>query len=113
MKDQLCEYFKNCAYAYSVEDFDRNIEKMRSIGGDIFESFLEDISKEYHSIIHFQGNWWGEMSNAIAKSFNAMISEKRRMPILDLIESIMGRLMVMMSNRRRVSVLCYIKKRRR
>ncbi|RXH78434.1 hypothetical protein DVH24_001952 [Malus domestica] len=65
LKDQLCEYFKNCAYACRVEDFDRNIEKMRSVGG--------------------------------------YISEEHRMLILDLIESIRGRLMVMIFDRRCVS----------
>ncbi|RXH75037.1 hypothetical protein DVH24_029758 [Malus domestica] len=63
LKDQLCEYFKNCAYACSAEDFDRNIEKMRSIGRDISDSFLDDIPKEYYSIIHFRGNRWGKMSH--------------------------------------------------
>lgn len=36
LRDQLCD----CAYACSVENFDRNIVKMRSVGGDISYSFL-------------------------------------------------------------------------
>ena len=90
MNDQLCEYFKNCAYACSVEDFDRNFSKMRNVGRDIYDSFLDDLPKEHYSIIHFRGNQWDELSNTTAESFNSMTFEERQIPILDLIESIRG-----------------------
>ncbi|RXH81277.1 hypothetical protein DVH24_005191 [Malus domestica] len=49
-----------------VEDFDKNIEKMRSVSRYISNSFLDDLPKEHCSILHFLINRWGKMSNGTA-----------------------------------------------
>ncbi|XP_070669067.1 uncharacterized protein [Malus domestica] len=100
LKKKMMNLLANCAYACTPSDFDDCIAEFKDNGQGHVKNFLCDLPKENYVIAHFPGKRWGSMSNALSESFNAMVSNSRCMPLMDLLEDIRVRLMGSMAEKR-------------
>ena len=88
LKKKMMNLLANCAYACTPSDFDDCMAEFKDNGQGHVKNFLCDLPKENYAIAHFPGKRWGSMSNALSESFNAMVSNSRCMPLMDLLEDI-------------------------
>ncbi|CAN6547405.1 unnamed protein product [Malus baccata var. baccata] len=100
LKKKMMNLLANCAYAYTPSDFDDCMAEFKDNGQGHVKNFLCDLPKENYAIAHFPSKRWGSMSNALSESFNAMVSNSRCMPLMDLLEDIRVRLMGSMAEKR-------------
>ncbi|CAN6558550.1 unnamed protein product [Malus baccata var. baccata] len=100
LKKKMMNLLANCAYACTPSDFDDCMAEFKDNGQGHVKNFLCDLPKENYAIAHFPGKRWGLMSNALSESFNAMVSNSRCMPLMDLLEDIRVRLMGSMAEKR-------------
>nr|XP_028949307.1 uncharacterized protein LOC103425240 [Malus domestica] len=100
LKKKMMNLLANCAYACTPSDFDDCMAEFKDNGQGHVKNFLCDLPKENYVIAHFPGKRWGSMSNALSESFNAMVSNSRCMPLMDLLEDIRVRLMGSMAEKR-------------
>ncbi|RXI08254.1 hypothetical protein DVH24_022398, partial [Malus domestica] len=50
---KMVQLFKNCAYSFTPEVFDVNLQILRKKGGGLIDKFLEDLPKENYSDAFF------------------------------------------------------------
>ncbi|CAN6585636.1 unnamed protein product [Malus baccata var. baccata] len=100
LKKKMMNLLANCAYACTPSDFDDCMAEFKDNGQGHVKNFLCDLPKENYAIAHFPGKRWGLMSNALSESFNAMVSNSRCMPLMDLLEDIRVRLIGSMAEKR-------------
>ncbi|KAL6205353.1 hypothetical protein ACLB2K_022614 [Fragaria x ananassa] len=67
---------------------------------DLFLNFLEDHPKEYWSYIYFEGNRYGEMCRKLSGSFSSWVFELCTLPICQMVDGIMIKLMELMAEKR-------------
>ena len=87
-KDHILRLFGQCAYARTRDIFDERLEELKREGRGQINSFLENLLPENYAIAYFPAKRYGEMSNALAESFNNVIKDARCMPLPSLLEFI-------------------------
>ncbi|XP_028950990.1 uncharacterized protein [Malus domestica] len=100
LKKKMMNLLANCAYACTPSDFDDCMAEFKDNGQGHVKNFLCDLPKENYAIAYFPGKRWGSISNALSESFNAMVSNSRCMPLMDLLEDIRVLLMGSMAEKK-------------
>lgn len=103
MKPHMVKKLKDLAHCCVRDDFDVLVQEFRDEGGAWAKDFMDNLPRERYSIAWFDGQRWGEMTNNMSESFNSMIEDFRRMPIIEMLESLRVKVMSMMYEKRNAS----------
>ncbi|KAF5178685.1 Mudr family transposase [Thalictrum thalictroides] len=87
--------FKECAYAYTIREFDEKYNDLMVGSKDNKQDVLDFLSRvpfEHWANAHFPGSRYGDMCSSIAESFNSWVGEERFLPITSMIDRIQNKL---------------------
>ncbi|KAL7211564.1 hypothetical protein ACSBR2_014428 [Camellia fascicularis] len=101
-KEYLLTFFSRCAYAPTIELFNKLFEEFKGRCGRSVEKLLEDLPNECWCNAYFQGKRYGEMCTNAAESFNSWIRDERHLFFTSLVDAIQVKLMEQFSRRREV-----------
>ncbi|OVA08264.1 zinc finger protein [Macleaya cordata] len=88
---------ETCAYATTEKKFEDAYACFRSKGGEKVRKFLDAIPLECWANLCFKGQRYGEMTLALAESFNGWIKFERTPPVTPRVDTIRIKMMKMMS----------------
>ncbi|OVA04270.1 hypothetical protein BVC80_1623g19 [Macleaya cordata] len=74
------------------------------MGGNPVQAFCDRTPFECWANTYFVGNSYGELCSNVAESFNAWIRKERYLPITAMVDQIRSKVMMLMSDRREISV---------
>ncbi|XP_012832859.1 PREDICTED: uncharacterized protein LOC105953718 [Erythranthe guttata] len=95
----VLKQFQYCAYAATKQEFDRNVEKLRAMGGPKVCKFLVNAPKDKWSNAYFVGHRYGQMTSNGCESWNSQIKMRRLLLITNLYDGIRIFVMAQMSLR--------------
>lgn len=94
--DPLHKLFWKCARAYNRNVFDRNLEKMKAVKVDAYEELKRTVNSNWSRVFFSDITKSPAVEKNISESYNAILKEARRKPVIALLEDI--RRHVMSSN---------------
>ncbi|KAL7210039.1 hypothetical protein ACSBR1_031586 [Camellia fascicularis] len=87
-EEYLLTLFSRCAYAPTIELFNKLFEEFKGHCGRSVEKFLEDLPNECWCNAYFQGKRYGEICTNAAESFNSWIRDERHLFSTSLVDAI-------------------------
>ncbi|KAI8571358.1 hypothetical protein RHMOL_Rhmol01G0113900 [Rhododendron molle] len=103
-KKYLLNLFNLCAYAPTVREFEKLMNKLKKEGGVKVSAFLDTLDNEHWCHAYFPGKRYGELSSNLVECFNNWIKKERSLPITLLFDKIRLKIMEQLSARRSISM---------
>ncbi|KAG5556876.1 hypothetical protein RHGRI_007205 [Rhododendron griersonianum] len=103
-KKYLVNLFNLCAYAPTVREFEKLLNKLKKEGGVKVAAFLDTLDNQHWYHAYFPGKRYGELSSNLVECFNNWIKKERSLPITLLFDKIRLKIMEQMSARRSASM---------
>ncbi|KAG5562222.1 hypothetical protein RHGRI_005079 [Rhododendron griersonianum] len=103
-KKYLVNLFNLSAYAPTVREFEKLLNKLKKEGGVKVAAFLDTLDNEHWCHAYFPGKRYGELSSNLVECFNNWIKKERSLPITLLFDKIRLKIMEQMSARRSASM---------
>lgn len=97
---ELKKLLWKAARATTEEDFNANLEAMKTINPECHAWLLRTANPAHWADLYFTGRWFGHLTSNIAEAFNSKILIAREMPILAMLEEIRHQLMDWFAQRR-------------
>lgn len=88
IREKIIWKFVQCAYAATEGEFNSKLESLKKLARNTADGFLDNLPAEHFANAFFRGNRYGEMSFNAAESFNSMVRDPRRLPILEMVDGI-------------------------
>ncbi|XP_012845834.1 PREDICTED: uncharacterized protein LOC105965829 [Erythranthe guttata] len=91
-RKKMAHLFNACAYAPTKSEFDVHINEFIETGGTRIRNFLADLPYNNWTCAHFEGNRYGQMASSVAESWNMKIGGIRGLPITDVVDGVVNKL---------------------
>ncbi|XP_022568086.1 uncharacterized protein LOC111211355 [Brassica napus] len=91
--DPLHKLFWKCARAYNKHVFEKNLEKMKNVKIDAYEEVKKSVHSNWSRAFFSDVTKSLAVENNISESYNAILKEARRKPIIALLEDIRRHIM--------------------
>lgn len=83
----IVKLFTKAAYATSTEEFEKNMDELKSLNEDAF-IYIDDVGKNHYAISAFEGDRFGHLTNTIAESYSSLLLKIREKPHLHVLVDI-------------------------
>ncbi|KAK1306542.1 hypothetical protein QJS10_CPA10g00485 [Acorus calamus] len=102
-KDSLIEDFINAAHAFTVEEFDVCVERIRSVSEDL-AAWVGNSKPELWSNAFFKGFRYGHLSSSVTELFEDWIPVKEQSSVVQIIDVVRCKIMETIHLRRESSM---------